>query len=389
MQSSLESTDIHDNFIYFEQHVAKLIHRTGWTVETAKPNQRGYDLVIKKDNLVGAVQVKWLKNNVTAPQLLAFANFLDSEEGQKFNFGLFVTTKGFGGPAQALIRSWGTNSKIRCVIAQENKLVSFDTGIGIDDEDNPGYAEQNRPKKVYFGVFTCKGGVGKTTVAAHLAGALALQGFNIALVDLDPEKNLQKLVGDGIFVPNPRGVGTTIQVFDGGDWHEDSARDCQIVICDCSPALERNPEELVKRLDYCIIPTTLNPLGINKHGKVIQDTVREIRELNKNAHLFVLVNNFKDPGARRLKLLKNVYLDAYKEINKTDDKFHRIDPEEVCIRASDLLYYWGIHIIENPENHASRLAFDLIGGRCHPREDFISLADYIETKAGIGFLRAN
>jgi cellulose biosynthesis protein BcsQ len=231
--------------------------------------------------------------------------------------------------------------------------------------------------------------VGKTTVAAHLAGALALQGFNVAIVDLDPEENLQKLVGDGVFVPNPKGVGTNIQVFQAENWHEDSARDCQIVICDCSPALERNPEELVKRLDYCIIPTTLNPLGINKHGKVIQETVREIREINKNAHLFVLVNNFKDPGIRRFKLLKDVYFDAYKEISKIDDKFHCIDPEEVCIRASDLLYYWGIHILENPDNPASRLAFDLIGGRCYPREDFISLADYIETKAGIGVLRSN
>ncbi|BAY24706.1 restriction endonuclease [Calothrix sp. NIES-2100] len=388
MQSSVEPAYIQD-FIHFEQHVAKLIHRAGWTVETAKPNQRGYDLAIKKDNFVGAVQVKWLKNNVTAPQLLAFANFLDSEEGQKYNFGWFITTKGFGGPAQALIKSWGQNSKIRCGIALENKLVGFDKVSVIDEEPKPGDTTQNTPKKVYFGVFTCKGGVGKTTVAAHLAGALALQGFNIALVDLDPEKNLQKLVGDGVFVPNPKGVGTTIQVFDGSDWHEDSARDCQIVICDCSPALERNPEELVKQLDYCIIPTTLNPLGINKHGKVIQDTVKEIRELNNHAHLFVLVNNFKDPGIRRLRLMKNVYFDAYKEISQTDDKFHCIDPEEVCIRASDILYYWGIHVLENPENSASRLAFDLIGGRCYPREDFISLADYIENKAGIGFLRAN
>ncbi|OUL26485.1 restriction endonuclease [Nostoc sp. T09] len=388
MPSSLEQEYIQD-FTHFEQHVAKLIYRAGWKVETAKPNQRGYDLVVKKGNLVGAVQVKWLKSNVTAPQLLSFANFLDSDEGQKFNFGWFITTKGFGGPAQALIRSWDKNSKIRCGIALENKLVGVDGVIEIDVGGNTGDNPENLSKKVYFGVFTCKGGVGKTTVAAHLAGALALQGFNVAIVDLDPEENLQKLVGDGVFVPNPKGVGTNIQVFQAENWHEDSARDCQIVICDCSPALERNPEELVRRLDYCIIPTTLNPLGINKHGKVIQETVREIREINKNAHLFVLVNNFKDPGIRRFKLLKDVYFDAYKEISKTDDKFHCIDPEEVCIRASDLLYYWGIHILENPDNPASRLAFDLIGGRCYPREDFISLADYIETKAGIGVLRSN
>ncbi|MEH2409709.1 hypothetical protein [Nostoc sp.] len=190
-------------------------------------------------------------------------------------------------------------------------------------------------------------------------------------------------------MPNPKGVGTTIQVFDGDDWNEDSARDCQIVICDCSPALERNPSDIIKRLDYCIIPTTFNPLGISKHDKVIQETVTQIREINNEAHLFVLVNNFKDPGIKRLRLLKEVYSNAYKEISKKDNKFHCIDPEEVCIRARDLLYYWGIHILENPENPASRLAFDLVGGRCYPREDFINLADYIERQAGIGILRAN
>ena len=54
----------------------------------------------------------------------------------------------------------------------------------------------NNNKKVHFGVFTCKGGVGKTTVSAHLAGAFLLQDFNVALIDLDPEQNLNKLVGE-------------------------------------------------------------------------------------------------------------------------------------------------------------------------------------------------
>ena len=45
----------------------------------------------------------------------------------------------------------------------------------------------------YIGVFTSKGGVGKTTVAAHLAGAFALMGYDVMLLDLDPDKNLRKL----------------------------------------------------------------------------------------------------------------------------------------------------------------------------------------------------
>jgi cellulose biosynthesis protein BcsQ len=391
MPSFVEATFI-NSFTEFEQHVAKLFHKGGWTVETPKPNQPDYDLVIKKGDIIAAVQVKWLKNNVAAPAILKFANFLDSQEGQRFNYGFFITTKGYGGPARALIRGWGEDTKIYCGLALETKIDWIDGNIIIrENEDQDKNKDKNgkqvKRTKIYIGVFTCKGGVGKTTVAAHLAGAFALQGFNVALVDLDPEQNLQKLVGDGVYVPNPKGTGTTIEVFDGSDWHEDAARNCKIVICDCSPALERNPEELVERFDYCIIPTTLNPLGINKHGKVIQGTVEEIRKINNKAHLFVLVNNFKQPSSNQLKVLKRAFSDAFKEISKTDDKFHCIDPEKACIRASDQLYYWGIHVLEDPDNPRSELAFKLIGGKSHPREDFINLSDYIETEARIGNLR--
>ncbi|HEY9708647.1 MAG TPA: hypothetical protein V6D48_10635, partial [Oculatellaceae cyanobacterium] len=87
-------------------------------------------------------------------------------------------------------------------------------------------------------------------------------------------------------------------------------------------------------------------------------------------------------------ILKRVFFEAYEEIRKTDDRFHCIDPEEVCIRSSDQLYYWGIHCLEDSEELRSELAFKLIGGKSKPREDFIDLADYIETKAGLGILRA-
>lgn len=389
MASSIVEPPYISDFIQFEQHVAKLFSRLGWTVETAKTNQEGYDIIVKRKHIIGAVQVKWLKNNVAAPQLLKFADFLDSPAGKKFNCGFFITTKGFGGPARALIRSWGQEVKIGCGVALENQFQWI--RIGQEPNQSPEKTPLSQltqlPEKIYFGVFTCKGGVGKTTVAAHLAGALALQNFDIALVDLDPEQNLHKLIGDGVFVPNPGSVGNTIEVFNEETWAENAARNCKIVICDCSPALERNPPEFIKKLDYCLIPTTLNPLGINKHGKVIQDTVKEIREINQKAHLFVLVNHFKDPGIRRFRLLQRTFINAYNEIRKIDKKFHCIDPEIACIRASDQLYYWGIHLLEDPDNPRSELAFNLIGGRCYPRDDFIKLADYIEEKAGLGILR--
>lgn len=368
------------DFVNFEQHVRQLFQKEGWTVETA-PSQAGYELIVTKGKKLGAVQVRWLKSDVQKPQLSKFVDFLETNAGRKFNCGFFITTQGYGGSARALIRTWGQSSKILCGIAAQNEI------IWINNNPNVPPPEPPKPEKIYFGVFTCKGGVGKTTIAAHLAGAFALQGFNVAIVDLDPEKNLQKLMGDGIYLPKPNSIGESIEVYDEKAWDEEVARDSKIVVCDCSPAFDRNPKELVDKFDYCIIPTTFNPLGINKHGKVIRDTVKDIRKINEHAHLFVLVNNFKSPTTRQMQLLKKVYFETYEEIKETDKKFHCIDPEEVCIRSSDQLYYWGIHLLENPEEPQSELAFKLIGGKSYPRDDFLNLADYIEREAGLGILR--
>src|SRR5690606_15980277 len=134
----------------------------------------------------------------------------------------------------------------------------------------------------------CKGGVGKTTVAAHLAGACALRDWNTILIDLDPDCNLKKLFSQGpddasMFVPpsqhlKRRQEGAVITVLNRDEWDE-AAFEEDIVICDCSPVMSENPAELIKKFDYCIIPTTLNPLGINKNGDVITRTLRHIRSL--------------------------------------------------------------------------------------------------------------
>ena len=60
------------DYNHLEQHVAKLLYKSGWTVLTSK-QQAGYNLVIKKRNLVGAVQLKqqfsFWKNRVLTPIL--------------------------------------------------------------------------------------------------------------------------------------------------------------------------------------------------------------------------------------------------------------------------------------------------------------------------------
>ena len=249
----------------------------------------------------------------------------------------------------------------------------------------------------YFGVFTCKGGVGKTTVAAHLAGAFALQGYDVILVDLDPDKNLRKLFLEdqdsdddaSLYVPSHRKgeLGSTITVLTADEWEEQSYPDIKIVICDCSPVLTENPRILIEKFDYCVIPTTLNPLGIAKNGDVITRTFEHIRSQNKNAELFALVNCFSSLKSmeKRNSILLSALSKRIDEYSVLDKKCQLIHPDFAKIRRSDSLLYWGYHIVDGSK---PQLAFKNVAGRSHPRTDFLQLAEYLEDHTEIRSIQA-
>ncbi len=59
-------------------------------------------------------------------------------------------------------------------------------------------------------VFNQKGGVGKTTVSANLAAAMARNGVQPLVIDLDPQAHLTSLVG-----MNPASVDTIFNFYRG------------------------------------------------------------------------------------------------------------------------------------------------------------------------------
>ncbi|UIE38987.1 nucleotide-binding protein [Leptodesmis sichuanensis] len=357
-----------------EQTIINQLTKAGWAVMPPPPNTNGYNFEAVKGKEVIAVQVKTHKFPVKVPHVERFLNFFDLPAARRFTRGLLVSSNGF--TPNALTYFSNVNSqKVKLAVIKE------DVVHWIRFADRP---QDRLPQKlVYVGVFTCKGGVGKTTISAHLAGAIALSGYNVAIIDLDPQKNLTTLLDQGVILP---GVGDepahTVKVFSLDEWDTSNPpADIRMAVCDCSPVFEENPVELLAKLSYCLIPTTLNPLGLNKNGYVIKNTLKAIRSVNKDAYVFVLINNYFKDEAHKARVLKEQYKKYFARLSELDDRFHFIDPDEVSIRNSKQLFYWGYHIYSG---EPAELAFTPIGGKCAPKADFLNLLDYLEAHSDIG-----
>lgn len=343
-----------------------LLRREGWSAQIASKEQKNYHLELVKPNEKSAVQVRNQRAKVHLGQIEKFLDFLEKSKERNFTGGVFISTSGFTPSVYAYLREEKiTNLKL--AILRGNDLVWDCEKIDAPEE---------RDETTYIGVFTCKGGVGKTTVSAHLAGAFALNGYDVALIDLDRQQNMKKLLGEGVYLPATRGeVGSVISVLSHEEWNEADYKETKIVVCDCNPEFDANPAEFIKKFDYCLIPTTLNPLGINKNADVIKRTFQEIRSVNREAHLFVLINNLQTDEDNRNEFLNQILKSQFKQMRERDSHLHYIDPAESAIRFSKQLLYWGFHIFENTK---PQLAFRTVGRYSYPRMDFLKLVDYLE-----------
>lgn len=350
-----------DNAFDFEKFIAIEYERLGFNVKlNSKQNEPGYDFLARKKGISFAVQVKNYKRKVPVNAVLKFKDYLDQSE---FKYGAIISSKGFSPAAIAAITSQNIKNIQMGYFSPKQKKIVWDYIGEITTPASP------PTKKVhYISVFTATGGVGKTIVSSHLAGAFALSGYNVNIVDGDPEGNLYRLTGDTAIVPNTRlGKSMAVSVSKMSDWSNNKDHDTSITIFDCSPALERNNLELLKKTESFIIPTWLkSPLQIGNRAEVLLRTINQIRKYNEAANIFILFNNYS-PLTRetknRLRIIKNIISD------KTDNKCFVIDPEEeISIRYSKLLENWG----SEPD-----LAFKSVAGRCYPREDFLELSEYL------------
>ena len=348
-----------------------LLRREGWTAKIATKSQRIYEAELFKPGKRIAAQILNQRAKVHLGQVEKFLDFLAQPNKENFNEGVFISTSGFTNSVYTHLREEKIEN-LRLAILRGNELIWNPQETEIREE---------KEKTIYIGVFTCKGGVGKTTISAHLAGAFALNGYDVALIDLDHQQNLRKLLGEGVYLPQTKGnIGSVLSVLSREEWDEADYKDTKIVVCDCNPEFDANPVEFIRKFDYCLIPTTLNPLGINKNADVIKRTFKQIRSKNQKADLFVLINNLQTDEENRNTLLNQILKTQFKQIAETDTRCHYINPEETAIRFSKQLLYWGFHIFENTK---PQLAFRTVGRYSYPRTDFLKLVDYLEMQTAI------
>lgn len=348
-----------------------LLRRAGWTARVAPKTQKIYDLEAVKENASLAVQVRNQRAKVHLGQIEKFLDFLSHPDSKAFAEGLYISPSGFTNSVYTHLRE-ERYKHLRLAILRDNELIWEPEKIDLPDERN---------RAIYIGVFTCKGGVGKTTISAHLAGAFALNGYDVALVDLDRQQNLRKLLGEGLYLPATRGkLGSVISVLSHDEWDETAYKGTRVVVCDCNPEFDANPVEFIRKFDYCIVPTTLNPLGVNKNADVIKRTFNQIRRENTRAHLFVLINSLHKDEESRNVILNEILAAQFEQFMERDRRCHYIDPERVAIRFSKQLLYWGFHIFDKSK---PQLAFRSVGRYSYPRMDFLKLVDYLEMQTPI------
>jgi cellulose biosynthesis protein BcsQ len=407
-----------------EENVAKYLRQHGFeNVEVTSPGFPSVDITAEKEGKRFAFQVKNRASTAPNGVLEKFnSEFVDTKESKVYKNVFYISKMGFAKKVypnidiglfhkKLKIGFWieSATGEILYIAGIDEKLDKklYENIFQTDDEGTEfeglnwdfqkeilkGLPQIDPPLSlpVRIAICTLKGGVGKTTVSANLAGSFAKKNLDVSLVDCDPRQySLLRLFSPGALCDDVDEIkigNNSIACHRSEYWEttvipqaKASSKNCgDIVIYDCPPKLdEKNTwwKWIFENTDLCLVPVNICPIGLGKAGldqdkssiedfSVISQTIEAIQKVNPEIHILIVENNkMKTKENKNVLSLRGI---LNKALKKKEGNISLIDP---FIRHSEKIYYWGFEKHKLPIDNNS-------GGQSIPSQDFEILAEYI------------